>query len=182
MQASNFQTKSVSRDFLRRTSHKVLLFTFFCFLCLLSTAQNKPLLVDLQTVTNLKSESSPDIILLNLWATWCKPCIQELPYFEQIGEKYNEQGVRVILLSVDRPADLETRVTTFQQQQKLKSEVWLLDEKDPNIFIPAIEPDWSGSIPATLVIQPSTGYYRFYEKPFTFIELEQIIQPLINQK
>ncbi len=176
-----FPTRLDSQRFLRIGTVRVLLLICFLVTGITGFSQNRPKLQGLEAINALTTGNTDSLYIINLWATWCIPCIEELPYFEQIREKYDTKRVRVVLVSLDRPADIGTRVAPFVDKMNLQSTVWILDEKDPNVFIPAIDSQWSGAIPATLFSQPSTGLYRFYEKPFTFTELEQIIEPIINQ-
>lgn len=169
-------------ELLRNTGTTVSFSVTFMLFGYTGFSQNRPLLQKLDAVSSLLDSETDSLIIINLWATWCVPCVEELPYFEQIREKYDTKRVRVILLSLDRPKDIYTRVVPFMDKMNLQSTVWILDEKDPNVFIPAIDSQWSGAIPATLFLQPSAGLYRFYEKPLTFTELEQIIEPIINQQ
>jgi thiol-disulfide isomerase/thioredoxin len=175
-----FQTRSVFSKLPCKTPLVILLLIVFYSYQPRAHAQNEPLLQDLQAVTNLIHASESPLTIINLWATWCAPCLEEIPYFEQLRDKYDMKNVRIILLSLDRPKDVETRVKPCMDQLRIENEVWVLTEKDPNLFIPAIESRWSGAIPATLFIQPSAGFYRFYEKPLTFTELDSIVAPLIK--
>lgn len=117
------------------------------------------------------------ILILNFWATWCKPCVKELPAFEQVYAKYKDKGVKVVLVSLDFPEHVNKAVLPFIEKNKLKSEVVLLDDLDANAWIPKVSPEWSGAIPATLVIKD--GERHFYEQSFTYESLENEIQSLL---
>jgi thiol-disulfide isomerase/thioredoxin len=107
--------------------------------------------------------------IVNFWATWCRPCIKELPYFEQIGEEYQNKGVEVILVSLDFPEKLETAVIPFIERHNLKSQVVLLDDVNQNRWIPLVSEEWSGAIPATLIYNKNER--KFYEQTFTYEQL-----------
>jgi len=109
--------------------------------------------------------------IINFWATWCKPCIKELPYFEQLRTKYLANGVEVILVSLDFPEQIESQLIPFIKKRNLQSEVVLLDDPDGNRWIPKVNKDWSGAIPATVIYN---GEKRaFYERSFSYEELEE---------
>ncbi|WP_035336129.1 TlpA disulfide reductase family protein [Dokdonia sp. PRO95] len=118
-----------------------------------------------------------ETLVINFWATWCAPCIKELPAFEKLEEEYKSKDVTVLLVSLDFPDQLEA-LKTFVDKKKLQSEVLYLDDGDANNWIPKVSDSWSGAIPATLI----TGSKRkkFYERSFTYEELEQELNTLIN--
>lgn len=107
--------------------------------------------------------------IINFWATWCKPCITELPAFEKINDQYSEQKVKVVLASLDFPDKLEKQVIPFLKKHNLKSEVVLLDDPDANSWIPMVSDEWSGAIPATLIYNQKER--KFYEGSFTYEKL-----------
>lgn len=122
------------------------------------------------------NDTSADIQIINFWATWCKPCIKELPYFENINSSYTNQNVKVVLVSLDFVEDLENKVVPFMKKRNLKSDIKLLDETDFDAIINDIDPSWSGAIPATLIINNKTGETEFYEKEFKEGELNEIVE------
>lgn len=117
----------------------------------------------------LKTDSDK-IYVVNFWATWCTPCIKELPYFERLNETYADKDVEVLLVSLDFPKKYESHLKPFIKKNQLKSKVVALNDMDSNTWIPAISPDWSGAIPATLIF--NNDKRQFYEGAFTYEELE----------
>lgn len=129
--------------------------------------------VDYSELEDYLSKSTAAITVVNFWATWCKPCIKELPYFEKIHAKYDQAGVEVILVSLDFLDQIE-RLEKFIAKRNLKSEVVLLDDPDANSWINKIDKSWSGAIPATIIFNQKKK--SFYERSFTFQELEKEIE------
>ena len=120
------------------------------------------------------------IYVINFWATWCRPCVKELPYFEQINTKYKKQNVKVILVSLDFADESETKLIPFIKRKELKSEIIILDDPDANSWIDKVDSKWSGAIPATLVYK---GNQRiFHEGSLNFEEIEQRIVNFKNIK
>ena len=95
------------------------------------------------------------LYVVNFWATWCGPCVKELPHFMEVYEEFkSNKKFKMILVSLDDSDNLETAVKSFIIRMNLKGELYLLDDiKKMNEWIPAVNQDWSGSIPATLVIK-----------------------------
>ncbi len=112
--------------------------------------------------------------VINFWATWCKPCVEELPAFEKIASDYAGKKVKVLLVSLDFPDKIEGQVIPFMKKNKILSEVVLLDDADANGWIPKVSPEWSGAIPATVIYKKDKR--KFYEQSFTFKELETEIK------
>jgi thiol-disulfide isomerase/thioredoxin len=118
------------------------------------------------------------LYIINFWATWCDPCVQEIPAFEKIWRDYNKGRIRIILVSLDIPAQIETRLIPFLKDHSISSDVIVLDDPDSNRWIDKVSPDWTGSIPATLVYNSTER--EFYERSFTYNELRSIINSKIN--
>lgn len=117
------------------------------------------------------------VLVVNFWATWCKPCVEELPHFEALEDRYADQGVKVVLVSLDFPNKAEEQLLPFIDRNNVKSQVVLLNDPKQNTWIPKVDPEWSGAIPATLIIQGVNR--RFYEKSFNFEELEGVVKTMI---
>ena len=115
--------------------------------------------------------------VVNFWATWCKPCIKELPYFEEIQVKY-QGDIKVILVSLDFPSKLESQLIPFVADKNVQSQVILLDDPHENEWIPKVDTTWSGAIPATLIMKGDKRI--FYERSFTKKELENEILKFKN--
>lgn len=118
------------------------------------------------------SQQSDTTYLVNFWATWCAPCLKELPHFDRLQRSYSSEKVKVLLVSLDFRSQLETGVIPFVEKKDVYSEVLLLDEPDQAAIINRISPDWSGALPATLAVNAASGARRFHEGTFTYEELE----------
>ncbi len=118
------------------------------------------------------------LYVINFWATWCAPCVKEIPDFEKIHAQYHKDKVKVLYVSLDFPAQINSRVIPFINRLKMQGEVVLLDDPDSNRWIPQVSESWSGAIPATLIY--GRGFREFYEKEMNYDELESLLLPLIN--
>lgn len=118
------------------------------------------------------------IHVVNFWATWCAPCVKEMPYFEAIQKKYKNSGVEVLLVSLDFPNTYDTKLKPFIKKHDLQSKVVAFDDTDQNRWIPAIDKNWSGALPATIIYKGDQRH--FYEKSFTQDELETELKLFLN--
>ena len=109
--------------------------------------------------------------VINFWATWCSPCVAELPNFEKLRVENLNKPVKIILISLDFKSKLQKAVIPFVQNNNINAEVFLLNEPDKQIYTQRIDKKWSGAIPATLFVNKKVRH--FYEKEFTEDELRK---------
>lgn len=93
-----------------------------------------------------------ETVVINFWATWCKPCIYELPFFMSADSIFKGRQVSFIFVSFDGPSELK-KVRKFIQNRNLQGGQYLLDETDLNDFIDRIDKKWQGSIPYTILLK-----------------------------
>ena len=128
---------------------------------------------DLDSIITQKTDTT---YVVNFWATWCGPCIKELPLFIEADKELKVKKVSVILVSLDDPDDLESKVKPFTVRRKIKLPVFVLNGPDPNSWMPKVDKTWTGAIPATLIFK---GKKRtFHEKSMTREELYQAINQI----
>jgi thiol-disulfide isomerase/thioredoxin len=121
-----------------------------------------------------------EIRIINFWATWCAPCIKEMPHFESLPSKWGYVPLKVLFISLDFPEEANGKVMRFIERRGIKNEVWLLDETDFNAFIDRVDPSWSGAIPATLILGPGLNTRKFLEKELQEGELESLLSELFR--
>ena len=119
----------------------------------------------------MKKQEGP-VQVINFWATWCGPCVKELPMFEQVHA--SNPAVKVTLINLDF-ADKLDKVDAFIARKNMKSDVLLLDEIDYNSWIDKVDKSWEGAIPATLIYNPATGKRIFTQHELKEGELEKLI-------
>jgi thiol-disulfide isomerase/thioredoxin len=121
--------------------------------------------------------SGSKIKVINFWATWCAPCVKELPLFEKLNQENKE--VDVLLVSMDYDLDPNPeKVKRFIDRKKLRSKVVILAEANPTDWIDKIDKDWSGALPATLIINPQSGKRKLVEGEMKDGELDKLIDNL----
>jgi thiol-disulfide isomerase/thioredoxin len=156
------------------------LYSLLCFLTLyfISAAQEIPKWKVDQLDTYIKNTNKPTII--NFWATFCKPCIEEIPYLQKLVNKYKSSGVQLLLVSLDFPEAYE-KIKPFATKRGITEPIVFLDETNADLFCPKIDQSWSGAIPASLFINPATGYRVFFEEQLTKSKVEAKIKSMIGK-
>ena len=120
---------------------------------------------------------SKGIVIVNFWATWCKPCITELPYFEQINAEMKSEKFSVCLVNLDFNSKYKTSAVEFVRNRNIKSKVIHLNDTDPNKWINRIDSNWTGAIPATIIYENGKKIF-FHEGEITYDELKSEINKL----
>ncbi len=144
--------------------------TVFAFLFSLSVYSQKKITVyKIDGLLKRIENNNDTIYIVNFWATWCKPCVAELPDFEKIHKEYKTKKVKVLLVSMDFKEDMKKRVLPFLKKNKYSAETVLLDETD-GLFIDRISKDWSGAIPGTLFIKNKNKEFVNKKIAYEFIE------------
>ncbi|SFD55576.1 TlpA family protein disulfide reductase [Flavobacterium phragmitis] len=148
---------------------KSVLYIFLLSIFSVSAYSQKVKLMNIDQLNERIKNGKDSTYVVNFWATWCAPCIKELPHFEKLSAEYKSEKLAVLLVSLDFKSKLESNVIPFVKRKNLKNEVFLLNESSPQEFIDRIDPSWSGSIPATLFIKGDKR--KFVESEFTYEQL-----------
>lgn len=121
-------------------------------------------------------------VIINFWASWCKPCLEELPYFQKLAAKYAPDSVQLVLVNLDMAEAYPKKIKATASRFKLTAPVFFLDETDADVFCPVVDPTWSGAIPATLILHNRTGHRRFFEDQLSEKDLEQEIKKMLGRQ
>ncbi len=147
----------------------VRLFIVMAFVLPFTMSAQKPKVFKIKQLVKQFDRSNDTVYIVNFWATWCKPCVAELPEFDKFNKEFSAGKMKMILVTLDFEEDLEKKVIPFMQRTNYSPEVMLLDEVDGNVFINQISKEWTGAIPATLIIK--NKHRKFFEKKMTYDEL-----------
>jgi thiol-disulfide isomerase/thioredoxin len=148
---------------------KKIFILLFVFSSLSSFAQIKE--YNYNQFEPLLHKQNDSVYVVNFWATWCAPCVKELPYFEKLNQKYKGEKVKVLLVSLDFARHKDSRLIPFIEKHNIQSEVVFLNDPNANAWIDKVDPNWSGAIPFTLIY--SNNKRKGYEQSFTFDSLEE---------
>jgi len=129
---------------------------------------------DFKSFSPYLDRNNDTIYIINFWASWCKPCIQEMPEFIELAETYKHKPVKLILVSLDFYNSVNERLIPYIRDNHIREQVVLLNDPDADAWIGKVDTTWTGSIPATLIYHKEKRY--FFEKQMSFNELESIIK------
>lgn len=111
-------------------------------------------------------------LVINFWATWCAPCVKELPYFEELHQK--NQNIKIVTVSLDFDKQVESKLKPFLKKKNYSFVATYMADKNFNNWISKVDENWSGSIPATWIINENKGI--FVEQEFaSYEELNQFV-------
>ena len=120
----------------------------------------------------LKNQNDTTYVI-NFWATWCKPCIEEMPGFLKLDDKFRNEKFKLILTSLDFDSQIESKLKPYIRDNNIKADVVLLADSKAHTWIDRVNEDWSGSIPITIVY--NKDFYFFREGMLSFEELNELI-------
>jgi len=138
--------------------------------------------IDTEKLVNLLKRQSAKPLLVNFWATWCDPCRDEFPELVKIDADYRKQGIDFFTVSLDDISDIKTQVPDFLQKMNATMPAYLLNVSDPEPAIKAVDPQWQGDLPAT-VLYTTNGEvaYKHFGRVNTG-ELRQAIDKVIGAR
>ncbi len=152
---------------------KIFLISFLIFTAFTINAQSIKE-VNYEQFKPYLSKQSDTVYVINFWATWCKPCIEELPHFMTVAQDMRHKPVKFTFVSLDFAKYKESRLIPFIKENVIDEEVLLLNDPNSNFWINDINKEWSGSIPATIIY--SKDDKSFFEGQVSYEELTKSIK------
>lgn len=164
----------------------LLLFFIIFISCKKSTESNSEQKTEITAVKTFNYQQLKPLLeknddatyIVNFWATWCAPCVKELPYFEKINTAYADKNVEILLVSLDFPKQVDKKLIPFINDRQITSKVVLLDDVNEDFWIKDIDENWSGALPATLIYNKNKR--KFYEQSFDYKTLENELKQFLN--
>ncbi len=131
--------------------------------------------VSLDKLLSVITARGDQVQIINFWATWCAPCVKEMPLLEKLNQERSDVKVTLVSMDLDLDPNAE-KVYKFVTRKNIRSQVLMLDESNPNSWITRIDKNWSGALPATLVVNHATGKRKFHERELHEGDLEKLIE------
>ncbi len=117
--------------------------------------------IDRAGLKQLVTRRNGKILFLNIWATWCAPCVEEFPDLIKLAKSYPESEVEVIGISADYPDEVESKILPFMRKHNVPFRIYVAKFDHQEEFINSVNPSWSGALPASLVID-ARGKQRYF--------------------
>jgi len=127
-----------------------------------------------------KVENTEGLVILNVWATWCKPCVAELPHFQKVQDSLRSQGVHIIIASADFDTQIPN-IKPFLEKRSLTLDACHIKDGGESGWIDLFDPSFSGAIPAT-AFYLNGKKVLFHEGDFKEEELFKIVNEILKQK
>jgi thiol-disulfide isomerase/thioredoxin len=134
--------------------------------------------IDRDGLVSLTDQSDDTTYVINFWATWCAPCIKETAYFEELHREFTDSMLKVVLVSLDFPGEVENRLVPFLHDQGITAQVRIMTDLNYNDWIELVDPGWSGAIPATLIFNEKKRL--FLEGELSKAELFEYVHQILN--
>ncbi len=122
------------------------------------------------------------VVVVNYWATWCIPCLQELPELDLLQERYADRGLVVLAVSMDDPEKLEDRVRPFfaKRAPGLVSYLASAGEDDSVEFVTSFDPEWPGALPTTMFFDRGGELTNIHLGRMLYAEFEEAVLELLE--
>jgi thiol-disulfide isomerase/thioredoxin len=138
--------------------------------------------IDLSVLERLKVERSGRALLVNVWATWCAPCVEEFPDLVRLHEAYADRGLDVVVLSIDFDDEVESKVKPFLRKMKATMPAYINAFDKPEELMNALDEGWSGAVPATFVFDTKGRLSQSVIGKQSLEEFTQLVRPLLHER
>jgi thiol-disulfide isomerase/thioredoxin len=148
---------------------------FWATLSLTTLQAQKAERIGIPELEKILNSPEDQLHVVNFWATWCPPCVTELPYFEKLSREYQGKGVKFILVSLDFPSQVDSRLIPFLKKNKITADVRLMTNLDYNSWIDKVDGNWQGNIPVTIFYNNAKKIRYFHPSEMNEKELRDLI-------
>jgi thiol-disulfide isomerase/thioredoxin len=160
---------------------RLFLVFFFFFAACKSSNDNSNVVhpIDGQGLQRLVAQKRGKVVLMNFWATWCQPCVEEFPDLLKAVRAFQARGVEFIFVTIDEPEDIQKKVMPFLEKQGINFPTYIKRTKDNDVFINAVDGKWSGAIPATFIYDANGVLAKRFVGQQNFKIFSEALDPLV---
>lgn len=158
-----------------------ILFLLFIGFSQGAMTQQRARIINYDDVEAYFNKENDTLYVINFWATWCRPCVAELPFFDDVAKKHQDDPVQVLLISLDFAEEIDGKVADYIARRKPQSPILILDEPNANAWIDKVAEEWTGAIPATIFVNKKHQIREFHEGDYTKKELLEKVETLIHR-
>ena len=136
--------------------------------------------IDIHELEQILTDQEDKVHVINFWATWCGPCVTEIPHFQEVAKDYNEENVNFKLISLDFPSQVDSRLIPFLEDNDIQLDVYLMINLDYNAWVTKVDREWKGNLPATIIYNHAEGKRIFIPRVMNEKEIKENIEQIIN--
>ena len=119
------------------------------------------------------------VVLINFWATWCKPCVKEFPDLVKLQKEYNDSGFELVFISLDVPEDLNSKLKPFLTKQGVDFTTYYSTFVKPEDLMEFVDKNWNGAIPSTYIYDKEGNLSKSFLGGKSYEEFEKDIKKLL---
>ena len=160
---------------MKTISYIILILLLSTTLSLSSASAQKVQYIRVPDLEKILKNPENKLFVLNLWATWCPPCVKEMPAFEKTAAQYGTENVRFVMVSLDFPSQVEKQLIPFLKKNNITLDVAVMMDTDYDSWISKVDEKWQGNIPATLFFNNHRQTRYFHTGELTESELKTLI-------
>ncbi len=127
-------------------------------------------------IETLLSERKQGLTIINLWATWCPPCVAELPHFGNIYKQYSDKDVRLYLINIEGKQAKDSVLKPFLQKNPLPCHVYLLEDGGPEELEKVLKTELSGALPITIIYNSDGKIVKKFEDSITENDIKSVLE------
>jgi len=137
-------------------------------------------LIDASGLKQLVEDHRGSVLLINMWATWCVPCVDEFPNLIRFRSALADRGLVMHFVSLDRARSIDTHLRPFLRRMGVDFQTYLKKAGNDELFINVLSSEWSGALPATFIYDRSGDLKHLLVGEQTPEELQRFVEPLMN--
>jgi len=176
-----FNQKSKLMMMLSLNRSRVLLGFFFLFSFSSICISQRVSPIKENGLDSLIAHRNGNILLLNIWATWCEPCKEEFPDLIKLSSDYKKKNVQFAAISVDYPDEVKEKIIPFIDSLHVPFHIFVADFVSQDSFINTLNHEWSGAVPATFIFDTNGVQKKFLLGKQTFNQFKHAVDDLLNK-